>query len=51
MMTIEKILKKIKATSDRGVKWENRQATDSVYIAKEYTVADLVKDLEEIKLD
>ena len=45
---IQSILRKIKTTSNRGVKWEKRVSTETTWIAKDYSIADLVRDLERI---
>lgn len=47
MKTLNDVLQKIKKTSNRGVKWEDR-SPDEIYISIDYTVGNLVRDLEEI---
>jgi len=45
---IQSILNKIKKTTDRGVKWEEKSSQGSIYIGNDYTIKQLVNDLEAI---
>lgn len=48
MKTLNDVLQKIKKTSNRGIKWVDR-SPDEIYISTDYTVGDLVRDLEELQ--